>query len=173
MLSSSSSSSPFPGADKISYQINSYGTDQTLLFSRKTTSQSLVHLLLPNQTAQALHIVPYPSEAIEGSSESNGKSLKEILKQQIFNSWWNGYVLGYPEHMIDSYCHNFHSELSQMEKIQETERAKRITLEYFHSTDSSKGQRQQRKRIQMGSDENLMTEEVTRYLSRVGRGEVV
>jgi hypothetical protein len=150
----------FPGADAISYQINTYGTDQTLLFYRKS-SQSLLHLLLPNQTAQALHIVPYPAEAAGGSPEE----MKQLLKQQIFNSWWNGYVLGYPEHMIDSYCHNFHSDLSQNEKISETERAKKITMEYFQRREATAGDIPRRK-IQMGSEINLITEEVSRFLSK-------
>ena len=159
MIGMMTSPNTFPGADSISYQINTYGADQTLLFYRNS-SQTLLNLLLPNKTAQALHIVPYPSEAAGQPPEV----MKKLLKEQIFNSWWNGYVLGYPEHMIDSYCHNFHSDLSQIEKIDETKRAKALTIEYFQRRET--GGDITKRKIQMGIETNLITEEVSEFLSK-------
>jgi hypothetical protein len=144
----------------VQYQINTYGSDQTLLFYRQTT-KPLLHLLLPNNTAQALHIVPYPSEG-DGTHESQ----QRILRQQIFNSWWNGYLLGYPEFMIDSYCHSFHSDLSDEEKIEEAQRAKLFTLNYFQN--AAKASEVTRKGIQIGNEENLMTERLVKLLSEIG-----
>jgi hypothetical protein len=152
----------FPG---VHYQINTYGSDQTLLFYRQTT-EPLLHLLLPHHTAQALHIVPYPSEG-DGSQESQ----ERILKEQIFNSWWNGYLLGYPDFMIDSYCHSFHSELSDEDKRREALRAKTFTLNYFAEAKGREdrgGGRVVRKGIQIGNEENLMTDSLARWLSKSG-----
>ena len=36
--------------------------------------------------------------------------------RQIFFAWWNGYVLGYPEHFIDAYCESFHNGLDVEER---------------------------------------------------------
>jgi len=37
-------------------------------------------------------------------------------KLQIYYAWWNGYILGYPEHFIDSYCLSFHNDLPEPDR---------------------------------------------------------
>ena len=77
--------------------------------------------------AQALHIAPYPD-----SNESDPIKTRQVYREQIYNSWWNGYLLGYPEHFIDSYCFTFYNEQMSLEEKQEQVRlAKRDTKAYF------------------------------------------
>ena len=52
--------------------------------------------------AQALHPLPYPDD----------KTPYPDWQEQIYNAWWNGYILGYPERFIDSYCETFHNGLT-------------------------------------------------------------
>ena len=52
--------------------------------------------------AQALHPLPYPDD----------KDPYPDWQEQIYNAWWNGYIIGYPERFIDSYCETFHNGLT-------------------------------------------------------------
>lgn len=80
--------------------------------------KNLVDALLPYNQAQALHPVPYPNES-EG-----GEDLRRDWEAQIFNSFVNGIILGYPQHFVQNYCESFHNGLSWKEKVREIERAK-------------------------------------------------
>lgn len=106
-------------------------------------------------THNSLQIVPYPSEA-----GSNTTRNKEVLLEQIYNSWHNGYVLGYPEQFVDAYCRNFHSDLHQDEKERYAEMSKaRIKMQLQEKN-------LQIKPIAMGTDSNLLKEKgVLDYLS--------
>jgi hypothetical protein len=80
----------YPSLD-LAVQETRHGVDESLLIYRQSRS-STAFGLLPRGKAQALHIVPYLSE----DEEENGG----ILRQQVYNSFWNGYLLGYPEEDI-------------------------------------------------------------------------
>jgi hypothetical protein len=71
--------------------------------------------------SQALHPLPYPGE----------ENPRADWENQIYNAWWNGYVLGYPERFIDSYCEEFHNDLSQKEKLIQIKRAKKDCKEHL------------------------------------------
>ena len=73
-------------------------TSETIIFYR-TKQRPMLDLILPNNTAQALHIAPFPSEAGAGDSTKMDK----VQREQIYNSWWNGSLLGYPIRFINSY----------------------------------------------------------------------
>ena len=123
----------------------------------------MLHLLRPNQTAQALHIVPFPSEAGEG--EGNAVKMNIILREQIYNSWWNGYLLGYPVRFVDSYLRSFHTKLSAEGIGQEIQRAQRDVEKYFqqHRHDLPL----QRGEIGLGGDVDLLAEkEVLLYFAK-------
>jgi len=51
--------------------------------------------------------------------------------RQIFFAWWNGYVLGYPEHFIDAYCESFHNGLDVEERRLWSSVAKRHVEAHF------------------------------------------
>ena len=72
--------------------------------------------LLPHHEAQALHPVPYPDES----------RLLLDEREQIYNSAWNGFVLGYPGFFVESYCESFHNSLPLEEK------RKQLTLAEHH-----------------------------------------
>lgn len=57
--------------------------------------------LVPFNISQALHPLPFPQK----------DNLDADHKLQIYNAWWNGYVLGYPERFVNSYCETFHNGL--------------------------------------------------------------
>jgi hypothetical protein len=101
-------------------------------------------------------IVPYPSEA-----GTNTTREKEVLLEQIYNSWHNGYVLGYPQQFVDSYCRSFHSELRQDEKEHHAEMSKVRVKTHI------KEKNLQILTIAMGMDSNLLKEKgVLEYLSK-------
>lgn len=89
----------------LSYETFRYRNDETLIIYR-TDRKYLVDNLLPHQQAQALHPVPYPDDS----------RLLQDEREQIYNSAWNGFVLGYPGFFVESYCESFHNGLSLEEK---------------------------------------------------------
>ena len=103
----------------LGYFKSSYRSDETLVIYNKRQAQH-ANMLLPYRQAQALHIVPYP----EGNPTDHVDN-DPVLRAQIYNSWWNGYLLGYPERFVDSYCRDFHSELSAFDKLQMMRSAKK------------------------------------------------
>jgi hypothetical protein len=141
---------------RVNTSINVYmQKDETLLISRKDTAH-IPDLLRPKGTAQALHIVPYPSEAGDNPSPN---AMQEILEKQIFNSYWNGVVLGYPEHFIDSYCRSFHTSLTP-DKIEGQKNLAKIKVnEYFRTHGLKKTP------IALGSGPNILTDSLLDYLS--------
>ena len=90
--------------------------------------------------------MPYPSEA-----NGNKAREQEILREQIYNSWFNGYALGYPEHFIDSYLYSFHSEMSQKDKEAYTLQSKQYIKELFRKD------KIERAPIGLGMDVNLLS----------------
>ena len=107
----------------LGYFKSSYRSEETLVIYHKNQSQH-ADLLLPYRQAQALHIVPYPEESPADPLDND-----PILKAQIYNSWWNGYILGYPERFIDSYCRDFHSKVGADDKTQLMKSAKADVIE--------------------------------------------
>ena len=77
--------------------------------------------------SQALHPLPYP-DSIDPHKD---------WQAQIYNAWWNGYVLGYPEYFIDSYCESFHNGLSIDEKRNQIALAKRDVKKHISDLDLS------------------------------------
>ena len=98
--------------------ITKYRENRSLILSRRTNAQ-LVELLRPLGQAQALHIVPFPDEP------------NFDYKQQIFNSYWNGLILGYPVPFIQSYCLSLTNELSDDDIESEGNRAQQAATDYF------------------------------------------
>lgn len=96
--------------------------DKTLVLYRPSR-QYLVDALLPIGQAQALHPGPYidPNNKLKSNQE------------QIYNAYWNGYVLGYPKYFIESYCLGFHNDLTTEEKEVQVKLAKADVEEYFRS----------------------------------------
>ena len=82
-----------------------YRTDETIILYR-TGKRYLVDQLMPHRQAQALHPVPYPDDT----------RLQADWREQIYNSAWNGFVLGYPGFFVESYCESFHNGLELDEK---------------------------------------------------------
>jgi hypothetical protein len=109
----------------------------------------MLDLILPNNTAQALHIVPFPSEAGEGD---NAK-MDRVLREQIYNSWWNGYLLGYPIRFINSYLTGFHTKLGPGAIQEEMQRAQSDVGEHF-----AKNPQLKQSEIKYGSDVNLLSD---------------
>jgi hypothetical protein len=108
----------------IDFETFIYGKDESLVIYR-TSSRYIAHSLQPLKQAQALHPAPYPD------SEGRPKELTNDWKLQIFYAWWNGYMLGYPENFVDSYCQTFHNGLNTEDKELEISRAKQSVKEYF------------------------------------------
>jgi hypothetical protein len=131
-------------SNEIDYRIHSYYEDDTLILFRKN-KEYLVDSLLPHKQAQALHIAPYPDR-------DNPSLHHQQYKDQIFNSWWNGYILGYPEYFIDIYCKEFDNSLSLEEKEKEISRAKFIIRKYLIDNNL------QAPRIKLGLDRNILQE---------------
>lgn len=113
----------------IEYETFIYGKDESLVIYR-SSSKYLAHSLLPFRQAQALHPAPYPDEV------GRPNELESDWKKQIYYAWWNGYILGYPDHFIDSYCESFHNGLGLDDKLKEVAKAKRVTSLYFSELDS-------------------------------------
>jgi hypothetical protein len=121
----------------------------------RKNKEYLVDSLLPKYQAQALHIAPYPREAENGNKSEKLK----VLEDQIYNSWWNGYVLGYPEFFIDSYCENFHTTLSKQQINEQVKVAKNAVYKYFSNNSYA------RYEISLGNgDIDLLTDEVIEYI---------
>ena len=96
----------------------------------RSSSKYLAHSLLPLKQAQALHPAPYPDEVGRPSE------LDSDWKKQIYYAWWNGFILGYPEHFVDSYCETFHNGLGLEDKQKEITRAKHRSASYFGDMDT-------------------------------------
>ena len=126
--------------EQIRLRVHSYHGDEALVIYR-ADKEWLADLLLPRRQAQALHIAPYSSQvyADQGLVESQvsearkKKLLREVLEAQIYNSWWNGYVLGYPESFIDSYCRDFHSDLEEEAKMRVAGKAKAAVQKLYNN----------------------------------------
>jgi hypothetical protein len=105
----------------IDYRVHEYRDSETLILYRRHRSY-LVDYLLPFNQSQALHPMPYPD---------NDNPLPDWQKQ-IYNSWWNGYVLGYPSRFIDSYCESFHNGLDYEDKKIQINKAKIAVKKHFN-----------------------------------------
>jgi hypothetical protein len=96
----------------LSYEVFRYRNDESLIIYR-TGKKYLSDSLLPHHEAQALHPVPYPDTS----------QLQQDWEAQIYNSAWNGYVLGYPSFFVESYCESFHNGLDLAEKRRQVVKA--------------------------------------------------
>jgi hypothetical protein len=121
------------------YRVNIYKDAETLIIFRKSR-EYLVNALVPFNQSQALHPMPYPN---------NDNPIPD-WKLQIYNSWWNGYVLGYPERFIDSYCQSFHNGLDIDLKNIEIKNAKKDVKKYFN-----KGINKKVTEINFGTDPSI------------------
>ena len=141
----------------IDVQINTYQvTSETAIFYRSSRKQ-LLDLIVPNGTAQALHIVPFPSEAGEDPHR-----MDVVLRAQIYNSYWNGYLLGYPVRFIESYLLTFHTSLQQHAIVEEMRRAERDVSLYF-----KEHKELQRVEIKYGLDVDLLNDSsILQHLTR-------
>jgi hypothetical protein len=89
----------------VKHTVFKYRNDETLVLYRPNR-EALAEALLPHREAQALHPCPYPREESRRADE----------EAQIYNSAWNGLVLGYPEYFVQGYCESFHNSLSVTHK---------------------------------------------------------
>ena len=96
----------------LKYDVFKYRNDETLVIYRSNRA-FLAEALLPHREAQALHPCPYPREETRQADE----------ELQIYNSAWNGLVLGYPEYFVQGYCESFHNSLEVPHKRQLYEEA--------------------------------------------------
>ena len=94
----------------LNLEVFRFGSDTSLVLFRESR-RYLAEALLPFKQTQALHPVPYPNEA------GDKAQLQRDHHDQIYNSAWNGYVLGYPRRFVDMYCEDFHNPLSVKEKM--------------------------------------------------------
>ena len=83
--------------------------------------------LLPRFTAQALHPMPFP----------DSKTLDKDYTEQIYNAAWNGLLLGYPSRFVQSYCEDFHNDLSKSMKKNIYSRAKKDLVRYLATINES------------------------------------
>ena len=104
----------------IDYRINVYREAETLIFYR-THRKYLADYLVPYNQSQALHPMPYPDD----------NNPIPDWEKQIYNSWWNGFVLGYPKRFIDSYCERFHNGLPEHGKKAQIALANRDVHKHF------------------------------------------
>ena len=74
-------------------------------------------------------------------------------REQVYNSFWNGNLLGYPERFIESYCREFHNDVIDiMTKEEEMQRAS----DNLRAAYDSNGMKPVL--IKLGMDSNLLSE---------------
>lgn len=139
----------------VEFRIAKYSRDETLVFYRKSR-EYIYESLLPQHQAQALHPAPYP----------DSKNPRPDEEKQIFYAWWNGFVLGYPEHFIDSYCRSFHNGLTEDERDQQSIVAKKDVKEYFTKL-SIQNPSQKVVQIKMGLDPEISEQAWNTILSYI------
>jgi hypothetical protein len=105
-------SQPPKRAFPIEFTVFRYKTDETLIFYHHD-AQRVVDAILPYHEAQALHLLPYASDA------PRDKPVEDVQREQVFNAAWNGLILGYPRHFIEHYCTDYHNDLSPEGKKEE------------------------------------------------------
>jgi hypothetical protein len=132
----------------INYQVTRYRDDESLVIYR-ASRQYMADGLVPFNSSQALHPAPYPDAANPRPDE----------KMQIYYAWWNGFLLGYPEYFVDSYCETFHNSLSLAERRVQMREAKQSVRQYL----SSVGRRQEL--IRMGLDPPVTPEQMSTILN--------
>jgi len=91
------------GTDEIVLDLDvrsfSYANEKTIVLYRPYKGTRVVEALRPHGKAQALHIVPYVDE----EKDKNNRNKVDVSEEQYRNSFWNGWVLGYPLRFIESY----------------------------------------------------------------------
>jgi len=115
-----------PAAVDVGHSVLRYRKDSTLVLYRRRHAE-LARALRPEGQAQALHPVPYPN--YDGPPEI----LHAEEHAQVYNSGWNGFVLGYPQDLVDSYCAAFHNGLTPAQKRSEGKRAQTDVEQFFRS----------------------------------------
>lgn len=101
-----------------------YLQDESLVIYR-TNRAYVAESLIPYNASQALHPLPYPGIV----------NPKPDWEAQIYNAWWNGYMLGYPEKFVASYCEAFHNGLPLEDKLIQMRRAKVNAVEHLRTID--------------------------------------
>jgi hypothetical protein len=147
-ISSTTNQTHFP----IEHILFPFRKDYTLLFYR-ANRMYLKNAILPSHIAQALHPMPFP----EDEPDIHSPNRKRLYEEQIYNAAWNGLILGYPEYFVTSYCESFHHNgLSQEERLDQFQQAKRNYEKFIHS------ELKLRKRIQieMGLDTPISSDQL-------------
>jgi hypothetical protein len=104
----------------VEYKTFKYRADESLVFYR-TNRTYVADSLIPIYESQALHPIPYPNDA----------NPRLDWNMQIYNAWWNGYMLGYPERFVTMYCESFHNGLTLEEKRVQTRLARAGAIDYL------------------------------------------
>jgi len=100
------------------------GADHETLIIFRKEHENLVDALRPEgNVAQALHILPFP--------RNDHPDRERDLKEQLFLSYWNGVVLGYPPHIIEVYIRNFNTELNQEARREQMIHGKAAVEKFF------------------------------------------
>ena len=111
----------------VEFRTFKHKSDESLVFYR-TNRTYVANSLVPYLESQALHPLPYPDR---------DNPDQDSYKMQIYNAWWNGYVLGYPEMFINSYCEAFHNGLDIDKKRIEMKKAKNDAMLYMKNNNLS------------------------------------
>jgi len=107
------------------------GADHETLIIYRSNRKDLVRALRPEgEVAQALHILPFPRN-------SNENDRIEDLKEQLFLSYWNGKVLGYPDNMIEVYIREFKSDLAANLRAEQIIKARDAVTIFFKESNIS------------------------------------
>jgi len=152
----------------IGYEVFRYRSDETLILYR-AHRHSLALSLLPMREAQALHPVPYP----DNSAGADATKQQLDWRAQIYNSAFNGFVLGYPDYFVRSYCEDFHNSLDVWVKREQFRLAERDfqskILQPFLQQQQSQQQLSSASplRIRLGFDEPISTLEYELIMKNV------
>mmetsp|Transcript_20522 Transcript_20522/g.33114 ORF Transcript_20522/g.33114 Transcript_20522/m.33114 type:complete len:320 (-) Transcript_20522:73-1032(-) len=121
---------PFPvDWEVFKYTYPETGADHETLIVYQKKRRYLVDALRPRgNVAQALHILPFPRNSNEEDRVSD-------LKEQLFLSYWNGKVLGYPDNMIEVYIQGFNTDLGVADRSEQIYRGKQAVLKLFAEPD--------------------------------------
>jgi len=110
------------------YTYPATGVDHETLMVYRTTRVNLLNAMRPDgDVAQALHILPFPTN-------DDAQQREKDLREQLFLSYWNGKMLGYPDNMIEVYIRDFNTELPQAARNEEIQRGRTAVDAFFRAS---------------------------------------
>lgn len=79
---------------------------------------------------------------------------EQEYREQIYNSYWNGNLLGYPARFVESYCRDFHNEHIDIKLKEEEIRRAKNDLRALYSSKTMKAPVD----IRLGLDSDKLSE---------------